>query len=161
MKKTRVIIAILFALLLSGVQMTPVHAIDSIPTETVEKIGNENSSTATNDTSDKGGTLLAVDEDGNVVSDPSTEMMGNVTVEEVNEKLTTKIKEVISVVQNIGIPLCVLMFILSLIVTVIGAITKRGAIMQGCIAMAVCVVCYTAIVYAYDIVAFASNWLIS
>ena len=157
MKKTKIIIALLMAVMLSGLQMTSVSAIENISTETVEKINSDSNTTTTTNTEDS---YLTVDENG-TISNPADTFMQKVTVEEFNDKISSKMAEIIAVVQNFGLPACILCFIVSLIVTVFGVFTKRGAIMQGFIAMGVCVLCYVCIRYAYDIVAFLSGWLVS
>lgn len=163
MKRMKIIMVLLLSLGLFGMQTTSVIAVDSIPTETINKIGTENTTTTetTNPTYTAANGYLEVDENGQVVGNPADAVMQNVTVEEVNDKVTTKMREVISIVQNFGIPACILFFILSVIYTVFGALTKRGAIARGFLAMGICVLCFTAIVYAYDIVGFASSWLVN
>lgn len=150
-------------LLLGTMQPVITSAEEKISTETVHKIGETTNKTQSGGASTIYGTpgLLQVDGDGNVVNNPADSIMGKVTTEEVNSKLVTKTNEVIQIVQNVGMPLTVLAFVFSFLFTVFGAFSKRGAVRTGIIAMVICVLCFTGIQYAREIVAYASQWLIS
>ncbi len=162
MKKFRIILALLFVTIFAGTQVQSAYAIDNIDTTTVEKIETDDttSSSSSSTTSDSSG-YLVVDENDNVISNPADGIMSDVTVEEVTEKISSKLNELIVLLQTIGLPICIICGIAALISMVFGLFTGRRSWMTGMIAFGICVIAYTMISYGPSIVAFLSNWIVS
>ena len=155
MKKIKIMLALMSALLFTGVSSLPVYARDNISTETVTKIEtvNEDEITAIDEDESK--------EDKETQGNASEKYTQKVSVEEVGDKIVGKVQEVIDIIQNVGSPLCLVCFIVSVLYTVFGCIAKKSIIGKGILAMSICIVCYTLIIYAQPIVEFMSGWLAS
>lgn len=163
MKKTKILASLILSLGFIASNIVPVSAEDNISIKTVEKIDTkENHSTTSNSseyTAENG--YLEIDENGKVVGNPADGYMEKVSVEEVKDKILVKTSEIINVVQEVGKPACILMFILSVIYVLFGCITKKRVLSIGLTAMGITIACFVAITYAYDIVYFVSGWLVN
>ena len=152
MKKFKFMIALMSALLFTGVSTVPMYAQDNISTETVTKIETDNEDEVT---------IKETEEDEKETTSAADKYTDKVTVDEVGDKIVSKVQEVISVIQKAGLPLCLVFFIVSVLYTVFGCIAKKSVIGKGILAMSICIVCYTLILYAQPIVEFLSAWLAS
>lgn len=152
MKKFKFMIALMSALLFTGVSTVPMYAQNNISTETVTKI-----ETVNEDDVD----VKETEENEKESTSAADKYTQKVTVDEVGDKIVGKVQEVIDIIQQVGLPLCLVCFIVSVLFTVFGCIAKKSVIGKGILAMSICIVCYTLILYAQPIVEFFSAWLAS
>lgn len=102
---------------------------------------------------------------GNISKNSSTvdeqaDNLPSVTTEEISSKLEGKVYEIVYLLQKIGEPICVVIFIVCALVTLFG-IFSRGGILKGVIGMVISGFVYFAIRYAPEIVIYIQNWAIS
>ena len=84
----------------------------------------------------------------------------DMTVEGLFDKIITKVSEIITDGQKLGMILCIGAFIISVMVAVFGALGRKGP-MPGIIAAVVSAIAFTCIKYGPEIVASFSAWFIS
>lgn len=78
-------------------------------------------------------------------------------MEELGDKVSEKLYEVVALVQKIAIPLCIIFFIASAFTAITGAGNKNG-FMGGLIGMLISALALAGIIYANEIVAFIVAW---
>lgn len=166
MRLKKILAVLMMTIGIVGFQIQSVAAVENIPTQTVNKIGETTSNTNSGATSSSTkytyeNGYLELDENGNIVGNPADKSLPNTSIEEVSSKATGKVYEVIRALQSFGLPACIVFFILAAIYTVAGSIVKKGALGKGLTAMGICIVVYAAIYYAPEIVNFAAGWLVS
>lgn len=166
MKRNKILAVMMIMIGIVGFQIQSVAAVENIPTQTVNKIGEETSKTSSGTTSSSSNHTYAngyleLDENGNVVGNPADTYLPKTSIDEVNTKVTSKANDVIGALQNFGLPACIIFFILAAIYTVAGSIVKKGALGKGLIAMGICIVVYACISYAPAIVNYVAGWLAS
>ena len=89
------------------------------------------------------------------------EVIKKVSTEEVGNRITNKIYELISILQKIAKPVSIFMFIISGFVALLGIFAHGGYVMKGIWGMIIAIVIYTVIVVAPEIVVSLSGWLMS
>ena len=146
-KNTKTFAIVLFLsiimLLMSPILIINSNATDEIPPISSYDLIDESNTSNTNE-------MLTPD---NIV--PSVPM------ETAMNHLEGKVFDVVKLLQTIGKPICIVMFIACVLVTIVGAIGKGGYVAKGIIGMLICGVSYTCILFAPQIVAFFSSWLSS
>lgn len=89
------------------------------------------------------------------------DIVPSVSMDKAMIHLEGKVYDIVKLLQVVGKPICIVMFIASAIFTLFGALSKGGYIMKGLIGMAICGIAYTCILFSPQIVNFFSTWLIS
>lgn len=84
----------------------------------------------------------------------------NVTLDEFEQKVEGKFYKVIKLMQTAAKPCCIIFFIIGALMAVIGLMGKGGA-WKGLLVMGLSALCYTAIMYAPEIVQFIQEWTVS
>lgn len=158
MKILKKVVFFLMVLIMLFSTQVSVFAKEEIPTDTIDKIGEE---------AKKGGTkiygeggLLQVDENDNIISNPADKIMTKVTIEEAEEKILEKVNDIVRLVQKVVLPLCILTFIISALHVLLGLFSRRGPI-WGFFGMGISGFIFACVLYAYDIVYFISNYFSS
>lgn len=88
--------------------------------------------------------------------DPGIESSGNMN--ELGDKISDKLYEVIAMVQKVAVPLCIIFFIISAFSVITGSGGKNG-FMGGIIGMGVSALALVGILYAKEIVEFITVWV--
>lgn len=153
----KVVFSLMVLMMLFSTQVV-VFAKEEIPTDTINKIGEEAKKNSTKIYGEGG--LLQVDENDNIISNPADKIMTKVTLEEAETKILKKVNDIVKLVQKIVLPLCILTFIISALHVLFGLFSRRGPI-WGFIGMGISGVTFTCVLYAYDIVYFICNYLSS
>lgn len=146
----------LFAFMLTA---TPVFATDvgnttntvtnEIIINTVDPIANTTDNTVTNTT------------DNTVVNNTVTTPTEVVTFQDLVDRIVFKLTELLEGMKAIAAPVLMILFTVSAITAVLGAMSAKGNIWKGFWAMVTVAVVYSVIVYSDVIVGLFSNWLIS
>lgn len=84
----------------------------------------------------------------------------DVTLDEFEAKVEGKFYKVIKLMQTGAKPCCIIFFIVGALMAVIGMMGKGGA-WKGFLVMGLSALCYTAIMYAPEIVQFIQEWTVS
>jgi len=82
----------------------------------------------------------------------------SVTVEEVQEKIEGKAYALVALLQTIGKPICVIGFIIAILVSLFGALGKKGPV-GGLIGAFIAAAAYVCINYAPEIVLFFQTYM--
>lgn len=85
----------------------------------------------------------------------------NVTIDDAKDLVEKKTYDVVSLLQVFAKPFTIICFIISAIVTVMGAFGRGGYVSKGILGMFISGLVYTAVMYAPQIVQFFSTWLIN
>ena len=89
------------------------------------------------------------------------QQLPEVTVEEMNDKISGKLWELVKLARDNLTPVFVLLFMVSAGLTISGAMSKKGSMMYGIWGMVVIVLMFTAVNYAEYIMYFVQNWLVN
>lgn len=129
---------------------TPVEAtaVDRIVDKTSDSIAVR----ANNDAS------IQTDENGNRYYSPSGEF-SNVNAVDANNWAKAKGGDLIGFFTTLAEPLAVIIFILSAIMMMVGALAKGDWFKRGAFGMAIAVFMWTAVVFAPELIQFFSEWL--
>lgn len=152
MKIKKILAILLIALILPvGVFATDIDTslLNGVEQETVE----------TTPTTEKKTDTDVIDPDMNV---PSNSIIDeNVTLDDVGNRVLTKLYEVASLLKKMAAPIAIIMFIVGAILMVLGAVGKRDGIKQGVIICVLSIVMYAICMYSQQIVVAVSNWMVS
>ena len=158
--KTNKIIATMLTILVSMLfVITPVFATETntinneIIVNTVDPISNTVENTVTNTvTNTTTNTVL-----DNTITNPGEV----VTFQDLINKIVYKLNEILEGMRAIASPVIIILFIISGIMAIAGAMSHKGSIWKGFWAMVTVAVVYTVIMYAEVIVSLFTNWMIS
>lgn len=89
------------------------------------------------------------------------EQLPNVSVEDMSARIGNKLWELVNLLRQNATPVFVLFFIASAIITITGALSKKGTWTYGVTGMCIIVLVYTAVNYAEYIMQFVSQWIVS
>lgn len=89
----------------------------------------------------------------------SDSVIKTVSTDEVSNRITNKIWEIVKLLQSIARPVSIVMFIVSAFFALLGIFSHGGFVMKGIWGMIIAICMYTAIVAAPEIVLYMSNWL--
>ena len=159
MKKSTIKKVLLTLMVMLSIMLTtvPTFAVDEVETGTVNKIEEvvENNTTDETDKSNTQtpGTITPGKIDTTIGDDEVT------TIPAFFEKIQQKMMEIVAGSKSVLQPAIVLFFIISAVLAIAGAISKKGSVMTGIIGCIVCVLAYHAIANAEFIIQSISHWL--
>lgn len=90
-----------------------------------------------------------------------SDMLPSVEMDTAINHLEGKAFDIVILLQRVGKPICIAMFIISALLALFGVIMKGAHTVMGFVGMAICAVSYTCILFAPQIVQFFSTWLSS
>lgn len=101
---------------------------------------------------------IQTDENGNTYYSPSGEF-SNVNAVDANNWAKEKGGDLIGFFTTLAEPLAVVIFILSAIMMMVGALAKGDWFKRGVFGIAIAIVMWTAVVFAPELIQFFSEWL--
>ena len=142
MKKfKKVLIAALGALTAFTASVPMFVAAEEIPTDTVGTIQGENTNTFSE-------SMTNLDSSANILEGSEYQFVTSITTEEMSNRIVNKANEWANTFRRICIPIVVILFAVSTIVLIVGALSSRKTILPGVLGMLFSGLAFAAIVYA-------------
>lgn len=136
---------------------TPVSTIfaEDIPTDTVTNVQGSGTSNSTMSVKKTSGGMPA---SGSLTAGDVGFEEG-LTTEKLGERLTSKGFEIVDVIRNVAMVICLGAFVISVILAIFGGISKKATVMPGIIGMIISIVAFVLIFYAPQILIWGKNFL--